>query len=104
MKPPLISFNNWTNPTTKEFLRTIGPIVLIVIYIHQSTNNRRVHHQGEGGVTIILKCPRVSSLHLFLSVYLCVMGGLGSVISGLWVTGHVYVLSHTSEYSLREQR
>ena len=32
MKPPLISFNNWTNPTTKEFLRTIGPIVLIVIY------------------------------------------------------------------------
>jgi len=71
---------------------------------NQSTTNRRVHHQGEGGVTIILKCPRVSSLHLFLSVYLCVMGGLGSVISGLWVTGHVYVLSHTSEYSLREQR
>ncbi len=57
-----------------------------------------------GGVTIILACPRVSSLHRCLSVYLVVMGSLGLVLASLWVTGHIYVLSLTSDYSLREQR
>ena len=57
-----------------------------------------------GGVTIILACPRVSSLHRCLSVYLGVMGSLGLVMASLWVIGHIYVLSLTSDYSLREQR
>ena len=55
-------------------------------------------------MTIILACPRVSSLHRCLSVYLGVMGSLGLVLASLWVSGHIYVLSLTSDYSLREQR
>ena len=72
----------------------------------------------EEGVTIVLRCPRLSSLKLWLAVYLCVtvitsrttrsvsrvQAGIGISLSSLWVIGHLYVLSHTSEYSLREQR
>merc|ERR1712130_222510 len=59
---------------------------------------------GSQGVTIILKCPRVSALHTCISVYLIIMGSLGVVISSLWVISHIYVLSHTSDNSLLEQR
>merc|ERR1711953_1363149 len=59
---------------------------------------------GEEGVTIVLRCPRVYSLELWLAVYLCVTAGIGISLSSLWVIGHIYVLCHTSEYSLREQR
>ena len=70
-------------------------------------------------MTIVLRCPRVSSLELWLAVYLCVtvisitftthsvrcvQAGIGISLSSLWVIGHLYVLCHTSEYSLREQR
>ena len=34
----------------------------------------------------------------------CYQGGIGVSLSILWVIGHLYVLCHTSEYSLREQR
>ena len=34
----------------------------------------------------------------------CVQAGIGISLSSLWVIGHIYVLCHTSEYSLREQR
>ena len=79
----------------------------------------RQREEGEEGVTIVLRCPRVSSLELWLAVYLCVtvitstpltspaccvQAGIGISLSSLWVIGHIYVLCHTSEYSLREQR
>ena len=66
-----------------------------------SSQDNRTH---EGGVTIVLRCPRLSSLQFFLSTYLTVMASIGWVFSLFWVISHAYVLSHTSEYSLREQR
>ena len=55
-------------------------------------------------VTIVLKCPNISSLHWCLSLYSLVLGGIGMIFSTLWVVGHGYVLSQTNEGGLRVQR
>ena len=72
------------------------------------------HHSsvpGNQGVTIVLACPRccpapcpAPALHSALSVYLGCAGGAGAGAALLWVTGHLYVLAHTHEDSLRQQR
>ena len=71
------------------------------------------HHSvpGNQGVTIVLACPRccpapcpAPALHSALSLYLGCAGGAGAGAALLWVTGHLYVLAHTQEDSLRQQR
>ena len=60
---------------------------------------------GESGqVTIMLKCPRVSSYLWCVELYSRVCGGCGSILSFLWLIGHVYVLNQTQDHELRTQR
>ena len=56
------------------------------------------------GVTIQVKCPKLSSLSWCLKVYTIVLGGLGICVTTTWIAGHVYVLTHTQEAELRLQR
>ena len=56
------------------------------------------------GVTILLRCPHLSSCSWCLRLYCTVCGGMGAILSTLWVCGHCYVLTHTVEGSLRTQR
>ena len=44
-------------------------------------------------MTIMLKCPRVSSYLWCVELYSRVCGGCGSILSFLWLIGHVYVLN-----------
>ena len=56
------------------------------------------------GVTILLSCPRLSSWSWCLKLYAMVVGGVGAILSILWVVGHGYVPAQTGESSLRMQR
>ena len=56
------------------------------------------------GVTIVLKCPQLSSCKLCLKVYTRVCGVVGVIFSSLWVTSHGYVLSQSEGGNLKIQR
>ena len=56
------------------------------------------------GVTILLKCPSLSSFSWCLRLYAMVFGGMGVIFSILWVVGQGYVLGQTVEAELRAQR
>ena len=56
------------------------------------------------GVTILLKCPGLSSFSWCLRLYAMVFGGMGVIFSILWVMGQVYVLAQTDDTDLRAQR
>ena len=56
------------------------------------------------GVTILLSCPRLSSCSWVLKLYAKVCGGMGVLLSTLWVVGHTYVLYQTEDKELRIQR
>ena len=56
------------------------------------------------GVTILLKCPLLSSFSWCLRLYAMVCGGMGGIFSILWVLGQGYVLGQTEEADLRAQR
>ena len=56
------------------------------------------------GVTILLKCPHLSSFSWCLRLYAMVCGGMGVIFSILWVVGHSYVLVHSEDTDLRAQR
>ena len=62
------------------------------------------HPSTQDRVTIVLKCPSLSSLQWCLSLYSLVMGGVGMLFTSLWVVGHGYVLTQTQEGQLRVQR
>ena len=66
--------------------------------------SRRCSISPSSGVTIVLKCPRLSSYRWCLRLYAVVCGGCGVLFSILWLIGHVYVLSQTDEKDLRMQR
>ena len=56
------------------------------------------------GVTIVLKCPQLTSCKSCLKLYTAVYGGVGAIFSSLWVVGHAYVLSQTEGDNLKIQR
>ena len=64
------------------------------------------HHSSPAreGVTIIVKCPSLNSSWWCLKLYATVCGGMGAILSSLWVLGHGYVLFHTESRELRIQR
>ena len=65
------------------------------------------HHSSlspSSGVTILLSCPRLSSCSWVLKLYAKVCGGMGVLLSTLWVVGHTYVLYQTEDKELRIQR
>ena len=55
-------------------------------------------------VTIMLKCPRLSSYIWCIKLYATVCGGCGTILSFLWLIGHFYVLSQTQDSELKTQR
>ena len=55
-------------------------------------------------VTILFSCPSLSSCSWFLKLYTSVCGGMGAILSGLFVVGHGYVLCQTEDTDLRTQR
>lgn len=55
-------------------------------------------------VTILLKCPKVSSYLWCIKLYATVCGGCGSILSFLWLIGHLYVLFQTQDSELKTQR
>jgi len=55
-------------------------------------------------LVIKLRCPGISSFKWCLKLYSLVLGGLGLLLSFIWVCFHLYVLSQTSLQELRQQR
>ena len=55
-------------------------------------------------LTIQLSCPSLSSCWWCLKLYTMVMGGMGVVLTSLWVVGHTYVLTQTEDKDLRIHR
>ena len=55
-------------------------------------------------VTILLKCPHLSSFSWCLKLYAMVCGGMGVIFSFFWVVGQGYVLGQTEDADLRMQR
>lgn len=57
---------------------------------------------GESDSLVIkLRCPRISSIKWCLKLYSLVLGGLGLLLSFVWVCFHLYVLSQTTTQELR---
>ena len=56
------------------------------------------------GLVIKLRCPGILSFKWCLKLYSLVLGGLGLLLSFIWVFFHVYVLSQTSLQELRQLR
>jgi len=52
-------------------------------------------------LVIKLRCPRLSSIRWCLKLYSLVLGGLGLLLSFVWVCFHLYVLSQTTTQELR---
>ena len=55
-------------------------------------------------VTILCRCPRTESYMWMISLYSTVCGGCGSILSFLWLVGHLYVLVQTEDSELKTQR
>ena len=55
-------------------------------------------------LVIKLRCPGILSFQWCLKLYSLVLGGLGLLLSFIWVFFHVYVLSQTSLQELRQLR
>ena len=58
----------------------------------------------EDSLEIQLRCPRISSFGWCLRLYSLVLGGLGLLLSFIWVCFQLYVLSQTTNPELRMQR
>ena len=67
-------------------------------------NTRHCSISPSEGVTILLKCPHLSSFSWCLRLYSMVCGGMGVIFSILWVVGQGYVLAQTEDTDLRAQR
>ena len=55
-------------------------------------------------VTILCRCPRTESYMWIISLYSTVCGGCGTILSFLWLVGHLYVLVQTEDSELKTQR
>ena len=73
-------------------------------YIPPPSYTRHSSISPSSGVTILLSCPRLSSCSWVLKLYAKVFGGMGVLLSTLWVVGHTYVLYQTEDKELRIQR
>ena len=60
--------------------------------------------EPEENVTILLSCPHLSSYLWVLKLYSTVCGGCGTILSFLWLVGHLYVLIQTQDSELKTQR
>ena len=56
------------------------------------------------GLVIKVRCPGILSIKWCLKLYSLVLGGLGLLLSFIWVCFHVYVLGQTSLQELRQLR
>ena len=72
--------------------------------IHPPSYTRHSSISPNSGVTILLSCPSLSSYSWVLKLYAKVFGGMGVLLSTLWVVGHTYVLYQTEDKELRIQR
>ena len=54
--------------------------------------------------TLKLHCPSFSSFSWCLKLYSLVLGGLGVLLSLVWVIFHMYVLSQTGLQELKQLR
>ena len=70
-------------------------------YSYQGPNTRPFN---ERSFIIKFKCPVISSINWCLKLYSLVLGGLGLLLSFIWVCFHLYVLSHTNLQELRHLR
>jgi len=55
-------------------------------------------------IELRIQCPTINSLRWCLKLYCLVFGGLGTILSSLWVVFHLYVLGETDSTDLRLQR
>ena len=62
------------------------------------------HKTETENVTIQLRCPQLSSYLWIMKLYSTVCGGCGSILSFLWLVGHLYVLIQTKDPELKTQR
>ena len=99
--PPLPSYllnpPQSSSPPPHPSLPPPHPSIPPPAYTPQSTSHSE-------GVTILLKCPRLSSCSWILRLYATVCGGIGVIFSILWLVGHCYVLGQTDDHGLRIQR
>ena len=58
----------------------------------------------DDSLEIKLRCPRISSFGWCLRLYSLVLGGLGLLLSSIWICFQLYVLSQTTNTELRLQR
>ena len=58
----------------------------------------------DDSLEIKLRCPRISSFSWCLRLYSLVLGGLGLLLSSIWICFQLYVLSQTTNTELRLQR
>ena len=75
-----------------------------VEYSYSYRSPAGVRDGQEDSLEIKLRCPRISSFHWCLKLYSLVLGGLGLILSFIWVCFQLYVLSQTTNYELRLQR
>ena len=71
------------------------------------SNRSPVGLEGKGendSLKIKLQCPRILSFSWCLRLYILVLGGLGLLLSFIWVCFQLYVLSQTTNTELRLQR
>ena len=64
----------------------------------------RGEEESDDSLEIKLRCPRISSFGWCLRLYSLVLGGLGLLLSSIWVCFQLYVLSQTTNTELRLQR
>lgn len=69
---------------------------------HHSRKMYSPHPQDR--IELRIACPSLSSLRWCLKLYCLVFGGLGTILSFLWVVFHFYVLGETDSVDLRIQR
>jgi len=61
--------------------------------------------QSEGGVTVKVRFPSLTSCHWCLKLYALVVGGMGIIFSLLWVIVHAYVITQiVDDDDLKVQR
>ena len=64
----------------------------------------KISDSPSSNVTILLSCPPLSSSYWCLKLYATVCGGMGVLLTSLWVVGHTYVLYQTEDKDLGIQR
>ena len=73
-------------------------------YGYSYQNSCTDNNMHSDSLEIKLTCPRISSIKWCLQLYTLVLSGLGLILSVVWISFHLYVVSQTTTYELRVAR